>query len=127
MTKALGHGGGETIPLAREDAPHPLGDPLDLAARRGGHESQHEGLDPPGVRLGVGQGERRPPRQAEDHPALDPEELPQGFDIGNQVGRGVGAQIGAGFTRQGPTAPCPALIEQHGTVAFRIEEAPLPR
>ena len=127
VPQPLGHGRGEPLPLARKDASDVAGDPFDLAARGGGHERQHQRVDPLRVRLGVGQAEGGAPGQAQDGPALDPVQPAQRFDVGDQVRGGVGAQVGIRLAGQRPAAPAPALVEQHDAVGIRIEEAPLAR
>jgi hypothetical protein len=54
-------------------------------------------------------------------------EATQRFDVGNEVRGGVGAEIGARITRQGPAAARPPLVEQHNPVNVGIEESPLAR
>ena len=75
-----------------------------------------------GVRLRVGQRQRRTPRAAEHQPALDPRERTHGFDVRDQVCGGVVAQLAERRRLAGT-----ALVEQDDPVARRIEEAPMHR
>jgi hypothetical protein len=50
--------------------------------------------------------------------------LTEPLDVGNQVPRGVGAQIGSWFAGVRPALPATALIKKHDAVPSRIEETP---
>jgi hypothetical protein len=54
-------------------------------------------------------------------------EHPQGFDIGDEMGSGIGAQVGVRLAGERPAAAAPALIEEHDPVGKRIEETSLAR
>jgi hypothetical protein len=84
-------------------------------------------VDPLWVCLGVREAERRSPRHARDHPALDAVVSAQRLDVVDEVRRCVGTQIGIRIARQGAAAPRPALVEQHGAVRRRMEERSMPR
>src|SRR5690349_10307133 len=43
------------------------------------------------------------------------------------MGGSIRTQVGSRGTRQWPTAPAAALVEQHDVVERRIEQTPLPR
>ena len=49
------------------------------------------------------------------------------LDVGDDVVGGVDAQVGLRFAGQGTTAPAPTLVDQHGAVGVRVEEAALTR
>jgi len=49
------------------------------------------------------------------------------FDVRDEMGRGVGTQVGIRLAGRRPAAPAPALVEEHGTIGMRIEEASLAR
>ena len=78
-----------------------------------------------GMSLGIGQAKCGAPGQAEDDPAIDAEHHAQHLNIGDQMSGCVGIEAGVGTTRQWPTAPRPALVEQYGAIKARIEEVPL--
>jgi hypothetical protein len=84
-----------------------VGNPFDLATGGGGYERQHHGIDVPPVGLGVGQAEGGAPGEAQDGPALDTMELAQRFDVGDEVGGGVGAEIGLRLAGEGRLRPDP--------------------
>jgi hypothetical protein len=64
---------------------------------------------------------------AEDQPAVDPELSTQELDVLDQVGCGVGLEVGGGVGGVRPAPLTVALIEQHEAVRARIEESPMPR
>lgn len=100
--------------------------PVDLAAAQQEDAAQNEFGDPVGMRLRVGESQRRPPGTAEDLPAVDAEMGTKPLHVGDEVGRGVHAQIRAvGDVRAGLSAT--ALVEQHDPVLRGIEEASLGR
>jgi hypothetical protein len=51
-------------------------------------------------------------------------QLTQLLDVGDQVGGGVGAQIGIGLAGQRAAAARPALVEQHDPVGIWIKVTP---
>jgi hypothetical protein len=51
----------------------------------------------------------------------------QNFDIMDEGGRRIRAQVGIGRIGQRPAPPAPALVEQNRTIRSRIEQAPLSR
>ena len=71
-----------------------------------------------GMRLRVGEAERRAPRAAEHQPALDAEVLAQLLHVRDQMPGRVVDQTGVR-----PAAPAAALIEQHDAIGVGIEEA----
>jgi hypothetical protein len=71
--------------------------------------------------LRIGQRQRADPGAAGHQPALDAEMLAQGFDIGQQVGGGVGGEIGCRITRRGCAAAALALVQQHDVVGGGIK------
>lgn len=123
----VGHGSGEPFPLLGEDASDITGQPLDLATRASGNESQHQSVDPLPMFLGIGQSECCSPGQTQDGPGFHPKLPTEGFDVGNEMGGGVGAEVGIRVTGQGPAAPGPTLVEQDGAVHVGIEETSLAR
>jgi hypothetical protein len=81
----------ELAPRLGKHARHPVQEPVDLGRRREEDAAQHEAQHALGVRLRVQQRERRPPRAAEQKPALDAKMLAQPLDVVDQVrGRVVG-------------------------------------
>jgi len=127
VPQCVGHGCGEPVPLAGEDAADVAGDPFDFATGCGGHERQHQCVDPPRVCLGVGQAKGGSPGHAQDGPALDPVELAQRFDVGDEMGGGVGAQVGIGRAGERSAASGSTLVEEYDPIGIRIEEASLAR
>jgi hypothetical protein len=51
-------------------------------------------------------------------------QLTQPLDVGDQVGGGVGAQIGIGLAGQRAAAARPALVEEHDPVGIWIKVTP---
>ena len=80
--------------------------PLDFAARAEKNRPQHEARGALGVRLRIGECQRRTPRAANDEPFIDIEMPANGFDVGDEMLCCVGI---AGEMRM--TAPGAALIE----------------
>jgi hypothetical protein len=78
------------------------------------------------MRFRVRERERASPGAAEHEPPLDPELPAQELGVGDQMPRGVGVEVRAGFARvrRAPTAV--ALVEEHEAVGVGIEERPKP-
>ena len=57
-----------------------------------------------------------PPRAAEHEPPVDAEVLAEPLDVGEQVRRGVGRQVGVRLARVRRAAPAPPLVEQDHAV-----------
>ncbi|GAA10626.1 hypothetical protein GOALK_002_00910 [Gordonia alkanivorans NBRC 16433] len=100
--------------------------PVDLAATQQEDPAQHQFGDPVGMRLRIGETQRRTPGAAEDLPAVDAEMGPELLHVGDEMRRGVDTQVRAvGDVRPGLSAT--ALIEQHDPVLRGIEKASLGR
>jgi hypothetical protein len=52
-------------------------------------------------------------------------ELAQRFDVGDEMGGGVGAQVGIRRAGERPAASGPTLVEEHDPIGVWIEEAAL--
>src|SRR6185437_3197300 len=84
--------------------------------------AQHEGKDALGMRLGIGERQRRAPGAAEGEPALDAEMTAQRLHVGDEMrGRVVDERA------QRRRAPGAALIEDDDAVMMRVEEAAMGR
>ena len=86
-------------------------------ARAEESRAQHDAADAGRVRLRIGQRQRRAPRAADDHPALDAELLADRLHIRDQMRQRIvlAASLGA-------ASPGAALIEQHRMEALGIEQ-----
>ena len=104
-----------------------LVEPVDLLLAEEEDPPEHELGHALGVRLGVGQRQRAPPRAAEDLPPVDPEVRAERLDVGDEVpGRVV---LERSVRRALAAAP---LIEEHDAVAHWDRRsaaalAPVPR
>ena len=98
--------------------------PVDFAATQQEDPAEHQLGDAVGVRLRVGEPERRTPRAAEDLPALDVEVRAQRLHVGDQLGCGVHREVGA-VGDVGARLSASALVEQDDSVARGVEEASL--
>jgi hypothetical protein len=54
-----------------------------------------------------------------------PVELAQRFDVGDEMGGGVGAQVGIRRAGERPAASGSTLVEEYDPIGIRIEEASL--
>jgi hypothetical protein len=54
-------------------------------------------------------------------------ELAQRFDVGDEMGGGVGAQVGIGRAGERSAASGSTLVEEYDPIGIRIEEASLAR
>src|SRR5688572_17364593 len=95
---------------------------VELAATEGENSSQHKLCDTVSVLFGVCQGQRAAPGSAEDLPPLDAAMLTQPLDVGNQVPRGVGTEIGARLAGMRPALATTALIKKDDAVSGRVEQ-----
>ena len=91
---------------------------------RRGNAVEHHRRHPLAVPLRVGERECRPPRAAEQHPALYVQVQSQTFDVGDQVGGRVGGQVDVRGARMGRAPAATALIEQDDAIDVRVEVAP---
>src|SRR3546814_18020174 len=80
--------------------------------------AQHQGADPLGMRLGIGERQGRAPGTAEHLPAHDAEVVAQALHVGGQMRRGVFRNL-----PQGRRAPGTALVEHDDAVVAGAEEA----
>jgi len=69
------------------------------------------------VLRGIGEGERRAPRAAEDLPLVDAEFFADRLDVGDQVPGGVVLEACGRLA-----LAAPALVEQHDAIFLRVEE-----
>ena len=107
----------ELVMGIREDGPHALEEPIDLAVAPEEYAPQHAGRHSFRVRLSVAEGERRAPGTTEQQPALDTELAAQSLDIGDEMGGGVVVQAAE---RTGSSGA--ALVEQHDPPEAWVEE-----
>ena len=75
--------------IGEDPAASLLIEPFELASPQREDASEHERGHAVGMRLGIGERERRPPRAAEHLPALDAEMLAQTLDVVDQIPGGV--------------------------------------
>jgi len=76
------------------------------------------------VPLGVREAEHRPPRDAEDGPAVDAQVRSQPFHVGDVVRRVDARPVHAFFAGVRSASARRALVEQDGPVPLRVEVAP---
>src|SRR5262249_15763611 len=112
----------ETLPGFGEEAAGAVVEPVDLGAPRRADAIEDDLRDAAGVSLGVGERQRRTPGVAEQQPAIDAEVRAQPLHVGDQVGGGVGAEVGGRVTRVRRAASAPSLIEEHDAVTARVEQ-----
>ena len=105
------------------DPAHVAGDPLDLARRGRAHGEQHHRRHPVRVRLRVGEAERRPPGGTEDQPALDAQVLADRLHVPDERGGRVAGQVGHGVGGRRRAVAAVALVDHHGAVDGRVEQA----
>ncbi len=82
--------------------------------------AQHDARYTVGMRLRIGQRQRRTPGAADDHPAPKPEFLADQLHVGDQVRQGVVVAPALGAA-----APGAALIEQHRVETLGVEQPPV--
>ena len=82
--------------------------------------AQHDAADPLGMRLCVGQRQRRAPGASDDHPALEAELLADRLHVRDQMRQRVVLEAALGTAAAGP-----ALVEQDGVETFGIEQPPV--
>lgn len=114
----------ELRPAFRVNTPHAVRPDEPLQVPPPGQEAaaQHQAGDFGRVLLGVEQGQGRAPGAAEQQPALHLEVLADVFQVAQQVGGGVVAEVavGRGASRA-------ALVHQDGAVFLGVEKAPVVR
>ena len=112
-------------PLLGEESSALVVEPMDVGRPRQSHRSEYELADGVRVALGVGERQRRAPREAPDEPAFDREVGSQSLEIGDQMLRRVRGEIRLVVDgRQAATGA--ALIEQDDPIRGRIEHTPHP-
>ena len=117
------HGRDEVLPQVGEHRRRAaLVEPVELLAAQREDAAQHEFGDALGMRLGVRQRERAPPRSAEDLPPIDAEVVAQALHVGDEMPRGVGREVGPGLARVRDRESAAALVEQHDAVPRGVEE-----
>ena len=77
-------------------------EPVDFGRGREEDAAQYQAEYAFRMRLRVRKRQCRPPRSAEDQPALEPEFLAQALEIGDQMLRGVVRKFGRGRQRPAP-------------------------
>ena len=112
----------EAGPLLREELAQAAVQPVDLVRSRRGDGGEHQRQHPIGVGFGVGERQRRAPAVAEHEPALDGEVGAQALEVGNEVVRRVGREVGRDVAGIRCAAPASALVEQDEPVAVGSEE-----
>lgn len=112
------------LPAVREQEGRAfLVEPADLGAAHREDAAQHQLADVGGMRLGIGQRQRRTPGSAEHQPLVRAHDLgAQALDVRDQVPSGVVLQAGV---RRGAAAA--ALVEQQHVVQAGIEQLALHR
>ena len=110
----------EFAPRFREHVADAGEKPVDLGLTAEKNAAQNQCHGALRVMLRVGQCQCGAPRTAEHHPALDAQVLAQGFDVLDQVRRGVVAQ----FAERGG-ASCTALVKNDDAIENRIEKLPV--
>ena len=73
----------------------------------------------------VGKTKRGSPRQAQDDPAFDTEQIAQPLDVCDKVGGGVARQVRAQLACEWKATARATLIEQHSLIDVRIEKSSL--
>ena len=119
----LGDRAEEILPaIGKQQARTALVEPVDLPLPAGEDAAQDHRRDTFGMRLGVGERQRRTPGAAEQQPGFRADHLAQLFEIGNEVPRGVRLQAAM---RRRPAGA--ALVEEEDLVARGIEQPPVVR
>ena len=111
----------ERVPLSREEPPGVHRQPVDVVPRPRAHGAHHDGEHAGRLPFGVRQTKDRAPRQAVDDPPIDAESLPQPLDVGEVVIHVDARPVDVVAGGTGGAAAAGALVEQHGSVATRIE------
>src|SRR5262245_15598013 len=122
---ALGWRDGSEVLLPRvgkDEARAFLVAPADLLGADEADAAQDERAHPVGMGLGVGEGERRAPRAAEDDPALHAELGPDPLHVRDQLPGRVLVQA-----RVRPALAAAALVEEHDPIGGGVEELALER
>ena len=125
MAKPIRHSLDETVPFFRENAADILRCPLDFAMRGRRHERENQRFNSIRMRLSVRKRERRPPGKAQDCPLIDTAQFAWCFNVGDQMGGCVGAEIRSWITCGWSAAAGTALIEQHSIEKLRVKKPPL--
>ena len=94
--------------------------PFEFGAGQRVDAAHDQFADAIGMRLGIGERQRRAPGAAEHQPFVEAAHLAQPLDVGDQMPGGVGVERGVG--RRLSAA---ALVEQDDVVELRVEQPPV--